>query len=206
MMMAASHRETDSSPARRGELRTCVGCGERFASSEMVRLVFADGGRFAVDLAGKLGGRGAWVQPRARCLEGAVKRGGFSRAMKSSIRVELPEIAKAIGEAYRMRIDGLISSANRARAVAMGGDACLEAVRNGGASLIILAHDAAGRRGDIEALAKKTGCDVIVHGDKARFGTLFGRNEVGVMAIQDIGLARAIFEAMIRFDAVSEVG
>lgn len=206
MMAALSHRDSDPRSASPSELRTCVGCGERLASSEMVRLVFADGERYAVDLAGKLGGRGVWIEPRARCLEAAVKRGGFSRSMKMAIRVDLRSIANAIAEAYRIRIDGLISSANRARATAMGGDACLEALRNDEAFLVIFTHDAAGRRGDIEALAKKTGCDVIVHGDKARFGTLFGRNEVGVVAIKDVGLARAILEAMIRFDAVSEVG
>lgn len=205
-MMAASHQESAQRATRRETLRTCVGCGGRFAPEKMVRLVFVDGSKFAVDLAGKLGGRGVWIEPRDSCLKTAAQRGGFSRAMKASIRVEPREIANAIREAYRIRIDGLISSANRARAIAMGGDASLEAVRDGEASLIIFAHDAAGRRGDIEALAKKTGCDVIVHGDKARFGTLFGRNEVGVMAIKDIGLARAILEAMIRFDAVSEVG
>lgn len=206
MMVAESYRERGREPARASELRTCVGCGERFEPAEMVRLVFTEGGRFAVDLAGKLGGRGVWIEPRAACLEAAVKRGGFSRSMKSPIRVDRAAIANAIAEAYRIRIDGLISSANRARETAMGGDACLDALRNDGAFLIIFAHDAAGRRGDIEALAKKTGCDVIVHGDKARFGTLFGRSEVGVVAIKEVGLARAILEAMIRFDAVSEVG
>jgi uncharacterized protein len=193
--------------AETGPTRTCAGCGRKATPSAMVRLAVGDTPPFfAPDLAGKLPGRGVWIDPRRECIERAARRGGFSRALRRDVRVDPGEISRGIQTAYDARLAGLLASARRIRVLGLGTDATIEALERGGAELVLFARDAAGRRDEIERLAKKIDCDVLVHGDKARLGTLLGRAEVGVVSISDARLAHAVAEAVVRYAALSEVG
>jgi uncharacterized protein len=190
-----------------GPIRTCAGCGRKAAPSEMVRLAVGDEHPyFAPDLAGTLPGRGVWVEPSRACIERAARRGGFSRALRREVRVSAEDIAKMIAHAYERRLSGLLASARRVRALTLGTDASIEALERGDAKVVLFAHDAAGRRDEIERLAKKIDCDVLVHGDKAGLGTLLGRAEVGVVTITDARLAHAVTGTVVRSAALSEVG
>ncbi|MFH8475285.1 YlxR family protein [Streptomyces sp. NPDC018000] len=62
--------------------RTCVGCRERAAKSELLRIV-ADGDVCVPDPRGTLPGRGAYVHPVPVCLDLAVRRRAFPRAFKA---------------------------------------------------------------------------------------------------------------------------
>jgi uncharacterized protein len=61
--------------------RTCVGCRERAAKDELLRIV-AGGGECVPDLRGTLPGRGAYVHPASVCLDQAVRRRAFPRALR----------------------------------------------------------------------------------------------------------------------------
>jgi predicted RNA-binding protein YlxR (DUF448 family) len=78
-------------------VRTCVGCGAKAAQRELVRLVAA-GECVAVDRA-KSGGRGAWLHAAPACLERAVKRRAFARALRA-------EGARADPAALRVELTG----------------------------------------------------------------------------------------------------
>ena len=84
-------RETSATEARsatealRGPVRTCVGCRKRELAVELLRVVAVDGnGEVAVtvDSARKLPGRGAWLHPDPKCLETAIRRRAFARALR----------------------------------------------------------------------------------------------------------------------------
>ncbi|WP_335938255.1 YlxR family protein [Streptomyces sp. PTD5-9] len=62
--------------------RTCVGCRERAAKHELLRIV-ADGDACVPDPRGTLPGRGAYVHPVPACLDLAVRRRAFPRAFKA---------------------------------------------------------------------------------------------------------------------------
>ncbi|WP_327370169.1 YlxR family protein [Streptomyces sp. NBC_01217] len=62
--------------------RTCVGCRERAAKSELLRIV-ADEDACVPDPRGTLPGRGAYVHPGPACLDLAVRRRAFPRAFKA---------------------------------------------------------------------------------------------------------------------------
>ncbi|MFF7362549.1 YlxR family protein [Streptomyces sp. NBC_01335] len=62
--------------------RTCVGCRERAAKTELLRIV-VDEGACAPDPRGTLPGRGAYVHPASVCLDLAVRRRAFLRAFKA---------------------------------------------------------------------------------------------------------------------------
>ncbi|MBN9238187.1 MAG: YlxR family protein [Leifsonia sp.] len=62
-------------------VRTCLGCRERADTSALLRVV-ASGGEIVPDPSATLPGRGAWVHPTSRCVDSAVKRRAFGRALR----------------------------------------------------------------------------------------------------------------------------
>ncbi|AZK96830.1 MULTISPECIES: YlxR family protein [Streptomyces] len=62
--------------------RTCVGCRERAAKSDLLRIVRI-GDECVPDDRGTLPGRGAYVHPAVVCLDQAVRRRAFPRALRS---------------------------------------------------------------------------------------------------------------------------
>lgn len=83
----------DTTPARSdlsspdGPVRTCVGCRQRVARRELLRLVVGEqDGRPAVvpDPTGSAAGRGAHLHPTTACYELAVRRKGFARALRAA--------------------------------------------------------------------------------------------------------------------------
>ncbi|MET7704418.1 MULTISPECIES: YlxR family protein [unclassified Streptomyces] len=62
--------------------RTCVGCRERAAKSDLLRTVAVEG-ECVPDLRGTLPGRGAYVHPALVCLDLAVRRRAFTRALRA---------------------------------------------------------------------------------------------------------------------------
>jgi predicted RNA-binding protein YlxR (DUF448 family) len=67
-------------------VRTCIGCRERSAKRELLRVTLGEGtsGLPAVvpDPRGTAPGRGAHLHPTTACLELAERRRAFSRALK----------------------------------------------------------------------------------------------------------------------------
>ncbi|MEV7815942.1 MULTISPECIES: YlxR family protein [Streptomyces] len=61
--------------------RTCVGCRERAAKNDLLRIVEIEGA-CAPDPRGTLPGRGAYVHPALVCLDQAVRRRAFPRALR----------------------------------------------------------------------------------------------------------------------------
>lgn len=68
-------------------MRQCMGCRERKAKREMLRVVRMTDGNVSLDFSGKLNGRGAYICPDPECL----KRARKSRALDRSLEVEIPE-------------------------------------------------------------------------------------------------------------------
>ncbi|ARP72623.1 DUF448 domain-containing protein [Streptomyces pluripotens] len=69
-------------PARACPERTCVGCRERAAKNDLLRIVKIEDA-CTPDPRGTLPGRGAYVHPALVCLNQAVRRRVFSRALRA---------------------------------------------------------------------------------------------------------------------------
>lgn len=65
-------------------IRTCIGCRTRAAQGDLMRLVAVDG-RLELDLERRRSGRGAYIHGDKACLERAIKRGLFSRALRTRL-------------------------------------------------------------------------------------------------------------------------
>ena len=67
--------------------RQCMGCRERKAKKEMIRVVRGTDGVVSLDFGGKLNGRGAYLCPDPECLKKAQK----SKSLERSLEVPIPE-------------------------------------------------------------------------------------------------------------------
>ncbi|MFJ7049659.1 DNA-binding protein [Streptomyces sp. JV178] len=62
--------------------RTCVGCRQRAAKTELLRVVAVED-ECVPDHRGTLPGRGAYIHPALVCLDLAVRRRAFPRALRA---------------------------------------------------------------------------------------------------------------------------
>ena len=67
--------------------RQCMGCRERKAKRELIRVVRGTDGNVSLDFGGKAPGRGAYICPNADCLKKALR----SKALDRSLEVTIPE-------------------------------------------------------------------------------------------------------------------
>ena len=67
--------------------RQCMGCRERKAKREMIRVVRGTDGTVSLDFGGKMNGRGAYVCPDMECLKKCRK----TRALERCLEVAIPE-------------------------------------------------------------------------------------------------------------------
>ena len=67
--------------------RQCMGCRERKAKRDMIRVVRGTDGTVSLDFSGKLNGRGAYICPDPECLKKAIR----SKALDRSLEVQIPQ-------------------------------------------------------------------------------------------------------------------
>lgn len=67
--------------------RQCMGCRERKAKRELIRVVRGTDGSVSLDFSGKAPGRGAYICPNAECLKKALR----SKALDRSLEVTIPQ-------------------------------------------------------------------------------------------------------------------
>ena len=81
--------------------RQCMGCRERKAKREMIRIVRGTDGNVSLDFGGKMNGRGAYICPNPDYLAKAIR----SNALDRSLEVTIPEtvydrLRKEMEDAY----------------------------------------------------------------------------------------------------------
>ena len=69
--------------------RQCMGCRERKAKKEMIRVVRCTDGTVQLDFSGKLNGRGAYICPKTECLKKAQKSNSLARSLETEIPDEV---------------------------------------------------------------------------------------------------------------------
>ena len=76
-------------------VRTCLGCRKRAGTSTLVRVI-ARNGEVVVDRSAALPGRGAWVHSTRTCIESAINRKAFGRALRSDMVLDTGQVFEII--------------------------------------------------------------------------------------------------------------
>ena len=69
-------------------LRKCVACGQMLSKDKLFKVVKSENGIF-FDKAGKASGRGAYVCKSKECVDLALKKKSFNRALKQAVSNEV---------------------------------------------------------------------------------------------------------------------
>ena len=69
--------------------RQCMGCRERKAKRELIRVVRTPEGSVNLDFGGKMNGRGAYICPEPECLKKAQRSKGLERSLETAIPEEV---------------------------------------------------------------------------------------------------------------------
>ena len=79
--------------------RQCMGCRERKAKRELIRVVRGTDGMVSLDFGGKLNGRGAYICPDPECLKKAQRAKSLERSLEVPIPPEVYErLSKEMGD------------------------------------------------------------------------------------------------------------
>jgi predicted RNA-binding protein YlxR (DUF448 family)/ribosomal protein L30E len=166
--------------------RLCVGCRRSSPQGELLRFAIAPEAPWLVpDPRRRLGGRGVSVHPTRACVQSAVKRGGFARALRRSVPLDAEDLCRTAAVLYARRVESLLSAARRRGLLLLGTEAVRAAMRDGRLELLVVAQDAENRREDLAAVATRLEKRCVVFGTKRSLGHLFGRDEVGVLGVLD---------------------
>ncbi|WP_314646886.1 YlxR family protein [uncultured Microbacterium sp.] len=85
-------------------VRTCVGCRTRASRSALIRVV-SQNDILVIDERAVLPGRGAWVHPTQECMDAALRRRAFGRALRVSAAVDTQTIEKRLN-GYGNKVNG----------------------------------------------------------------------------------------------------
>ncbi len=72
-------------------VRTCVGCRARAPRSSLLRVIAVDSA-LVIDERAVLAGRGAWVHETQECVDVAIRRRAFVRALRVSGQLDTQTI------------------------------------------------------------------------------------------------------------------
>lgn len=75
-------------------VRTCIGCNMKRPKQELLRIVLSTDGHVAVDIGGRMDGRGAYLCKDPSCLEAALKKKGLNRSFKREVTATEAECLK----------------------------------------------------------------------------------------------------------------
>jgi predicted RNA-binding protein YlxR (DUF448 family) len=85
-------------------VRTCVGCRARSSRSSLLRVVCIDS-VLVLDERAVMPGRGAWVHETPECMDAAIRRRAFVRALRVSGTLDTQTIEKRLN-GYGNKVNG----------------------------------------------------------------------------------------------------
>jgi predicted RNA-binding protein YlxR (DUF448 family) len=179
---------------KRQPQRTCIGCRAVFKKDEVVRIAAGPAGAI-IDYREKLPGRAAYVCPRPECIKKALSRDNLARALHLKLKYpSVDEFIALLVANITEKIKSLVIMSSIAGKLAAGYSAVQDALEKRKVEMLIFANDLAeGTKEKVmtsdTASLRRTNLFT-----RDEMGRLLGRELVGVIGIQDKGLADAIWK------------
>lgn len=177
---------------KRQPQRTCIACRNVFNKDEVVRIV-AGQDSIVIDYREKLPGRAAYVCPRMACITKATMKDGLPKALRAKVKSLSPEeFRDRLMAGIEEKVRSLIAMSAKAGKLAAGYSAVHDALEKGRVELLLYATDLS--EGTREKVAPPASAAIrqATLFTRDEFGKLINRELVGVIGIEDKGLADAI--------------
>ena len=202
MNLAVEDVTVEQEDAARTRTRRCIATRAPRPAATLIRFVVGPGSALVPDLAGRLPGRGLWVDANREVLARALARNQFAKAAKAPVTAPADLVGQVQAMLLRRCLD-LVGLARRAGDLVVGFDQVEEWLRRGRCGLVLTASDgsADGRR-RIEALAGEV--PVLDPFDRTELGSAVGREEAVHAGVADRGLARQLLEELGRLHGFRE--
>ena len=179
-------------------VRTCIGCRSKGEADAFFRMVADPEGGVAAELGSRLPGRGAHCCFKASCLEAALKPKNLARALREGVKAPAPaELAERVRGLLRRHLEGLLSAAWRKGVLTPGRDAAFREL-DGGAVLLLARDLAAASRREVPAGREPIELPFRME----EIGGLLGKSPVGILALGDASLAKAVARRTEQFRAL----
>ncbi len=81
---------------KRQPVRTCMGCNEKKAKNELIRIVKNKENEINIDKIAKMQGRGAYICNNAQCLEKLIKSKRLEKVFEMKISDEIYEKLRGV--------------------------------------------------------------------------------------------------------------
>ena len=168
-------------PEPADNVRRCLVSRETWPRERMVRFVVGPDRLIVPDIAGRLPGRGLWLQSRRDIVERAAATDAFARAARRDVTVP-DALADQVERLLVARCVAFIGFARRAGSALAGFESVRRALQRGGAALLLVAADGSTRQRDGLPLARVRDriVDVLV---STELGGPFGRDAVTYAAL-----------------------
>ena len=161
--------------------RTCMGCNEKKAKNDLIRIVKNKNDEINIDRTGKLDGRGAYICDNIQCLEKIIKSKRLEKIFDKEISNEIYEKL------------GLIGLSAKARKISFGSDSVEDSIKNRKVTLIIVAEDSSERTKDkFKYLSEKYKVPIIIIGKIEELSKAIGKSNKAILGIEDINLSKEI--------------
>lgn len=183
------------SQTRNQPQRTCVGCRLSCNRSDLLRFVLSPQQQLLVDYRQRLPGRGVYTCLDPDCVERAVERKQFQRALKvDHLALEKQALVALICEEILQKIENLLGIARKSAQIISGGQMVLTGLKgNVVYALVVMSHDiSAGVAEKVLSAVKKHNVSIFQALSKERLGKILGKGERSVAALVPGQLADAI--------------
>lgn len=190
----------------RGPQRTCLGCRKVLERDALLRYVASPSGELLVDYRGRLPGRGAYTCVDRSCLEQAIRRRQFPRALHGEVSVPAAEsLLQHLAGQIRERLLGLLGMARKSQQLISGSSLVLDRLAAGARlELVLVADDVSAGIGEkVIGRAASRSVDCYRMFDKALLGRVLGAAERSVLALAPGPLAAAIRVELERYQRIA---
>jgi predicted RNA-binding protein YlxR (DUF448 family) len=180
--------------------RRCIVTGEVQPKSGLIRFVIGPDNQIAVDIAGKLPGRGIWITADRDALDKAVNKKLFARAAKQAVQTPA-ELVVEVEKLLTRRVVNLLSLARKSGDAITGFEKVKDAVVTGSVAVLLQARDGSeAQKGKIRPPKGEKSLISCLFGHE--LGLAFGRENVIHAALAAGGLQRRIVEEAARLAGV----
>jgi predicted RNA-binding protein YlxR (DUF448 family) len=181
--------------------RRCLASGEIKDKSFLIRFVVGPDNQVVPDIAGRLPGRGLWVQASRELLGQAVAKNAFSRAAKQKVQVpaDLVAITANLLSQHCLNLLGLARSAG---ILVLGQRQVEQGLGEDRLSFILMAQDAG------QDCLKKLARGRLVPSPwvKEQIGDALGQPPLASVGLLPHALTKKLMGELVRWRGVSDVG